>query len=389
MKTVKTLYARLNTEKDFKERFPGFDPDDGKIHVLFLSACSNESSYYRLILPSLELNRTDTHAAIVSNIHKWDFNKLFDDYDNPIDYRLVQWADYVVMPVLFTDVEYIIKSMRTINSDIEFVMDVDQNYHELPDYHPDYKKLHNGLKDTFLDNFFKVDILSAPNAPILNYYGRLAEEQTEELELYLERYGNLLSHFTFEDMQQIRRNAGERVKIGLVLDPSQAQDVKTIEQPLRTLLETHKEKIELVIYGWNERTVEQHAFLKDLPVTYEKPVPFFDYHARLSSLALDIGLLPFVNNAFNNSGKPLIRFLDFSACMVPVVAPKMQLFEKLIADGENGFIANSAEEWVEKVGLLIENAEMRRNIGAYAHKTVWEGYSYTPKAMQRLRSVFI
>lgn len=389
MKTVRNLYARLNTEKDFKQKYPLFAPDDGKIHVLFLSACSNESSYYRLILPALELNRTETHTAIVSDIHKWDFNKLFDDYDNPIDYRLVKWADYVVMPVLFTDVEYVIRTMREVNSDIEFVMDVDQLYHQLPEYHPDFKKLTPELKDTFLANLFKVDILSAPNSAILNYYGQLPDGATDELELYLERYGNLLSNFTFEDMPPLQRNPGEQVRIGLILDPSQARDLQVIEQPIRTLLETYQNKVDLIVIGWSERTVYQNPILNGLPVTYERPVPFFDYHSKLNSLALDIGLLPFVDNHFNAAGKSLQRYLDFSAHMVPVIATPIAPLNKLITEGESGLLAASNEEWVAKVGQLIENAETRRNIGTYTHKLVWEQYSYTPKAIQRLRSIFI
>jgi len=389
MKTVKTLYAHLNTAKDFGDKYPGLHFDDGKIHVLFLSACANETSYYRLILPALELNRTESHSAIVSDIHKWDFTKLFDDYDNPIDYRLVQWADYVVMPVLFTDVSYIIRNMREINSKIEFIMDVDQNYHELPDYHPDYKKLRQQLKDVFLENFFKVDILTAPNGSILNYYGHLAEQKTEELELYLERYGSLLSPFTFEEMPQIQRNTSERVRIGLILDASQAQDLKTIEQPLRTLLGSHGERVELVIYGWNERSIAHNSCLKGLPVIYEKPSFFFDYHTRLNNLTLDIGLLPFVNNAYNATGKALQRYIDFSSLMVPVIATKMAPFDKLISEGESGFVATTDEEWLNRIIQLVDDIQLRKDIGVYAHKQVWETYSYTPKAIQRLKSIFI
>ncbi|MBS1635403.1 MAG: glycosyltransferase [Bacteroidetes bacterium] len=389
MKTVKNLYNRLNTAKDFKEKYPEYDPEDKKIHVLFLSACINESSYYRLILPALELNRTGTHAAIVNDIHRWDFNKMFDDYDNPIDYRLVQWADYVVMPVLFSDASYIIRDLREINSDIEFVMDVDFNYHELPDYHPNYNKLGKDLKDTLLANFFIMDILSAPNTSILNYYGQLAQKQSEDIDLYLERYANLLSHYTFEEVKQTGSETSERIKIGLLLDPSQAGDLKSIEKPLTSLMEIYKGKVELVIYGWTGSIADENNLLKGIPVRFIKPINFFDYHARLRKLDFDIGLLPLVNNLFNTSGKALTRYLDFSTSMVPVIVPNMQPFQKLIKEGENGFIASSDEEWISKTTTLIENADLRREVGAYAHKFVWENFSYTPKAIQRLRSIFI
>lgn len=389
MKTLKELNWRLETSKQFTEKYPGFNVDDNKIHVLFLSACLNETGYYRMILPALELNRTDTHSAIVAAIHKWDFNKLFDDYDTPVDFRLVEWADYVVIPTMFSDADYIIKSMREINDDIEFVMDIDVNYHELPDYHPDYKKLKPELKEMLISNLSKVDILTAPNNQILNYYHDLVQSREEEFLLYFERFHNLLSLFTFEQTGAINRDRSAKIRIGIILDASQGNDLKTIEKPIATLLETHKDKIEIVIFGWTKKVADQYEVLKDLRITYEKPVPFQEFHNRLNSLAFDIGLLPFVKNDYNSSGKAFNRFLDFSACMVPVVVPNIGPYEKIIKDGENGFIAANDDEWLAKTGQLIDDAQKRQEIGNYAHKYVWEHFSYTPNVMQRLKSIFI
>lgn len=389
MKTVKELNIRLNTVKNFKEKYPEFDMDDNKIHVLFLSPYMNETGYYRMILPALELNRTDTHSAIIGHIHKWDFNKLFDDYDTPIDFRLVEWADYVVIPAMFTDASYIIKSMREINDDIEFVMDMEVNYHELPDYHPDFKKLKPELKDTLITNLSKVDLLCAPNTQILNYYNDLVQKHDEEFLIYFERYPNLLSNYTFEEIAQIKRNSTEKIRIGLILDASQGNDLRTIEKSLAALLEKHKNKIEIIVFGWSKKVAEQYEVLKDLKITYEKPVPFQDYHNRLNSLAFDIGLLPFINNSFNGSGKAFNRFLDFSANMTPIVAAAILPYTKIIKDGENGFIASNDEEWISKCEQLITNIQLRKDIGNYSHKIAWENFSYTPKAIQRLKSIFI
>lgn len=389
MKTLKELNWRLEMSKKFNEKYSHFNMEDNKIHVLFLSACMNETGYNRMILPALELNRTDTHAAIVAAIHKWDFNKMFDDYDNPIDFRLVQWADYVVIPTMFTDVDYIIKSMRDINDDIEFIMDIDINYHELPEYHPDYHKLKQDAKEMLISNLSKVDICTAPNTQILNFYHDLVQKREEEFLLYFERFPNLLSNFTYEERSQINRNKGSKVRVGIILDASQANDLKTIEKPLAALLEKHKDKIEIVLFGWSKKIADQHEILKDMRITYEKPVPFQEYHNRLNSLAFDIGLLPFVNNNFNVSGKTFNRFLDFSANMVPVVAPKMLPYEKIIKDGENGFIAAKEDEWISKTDQLINNAQIRIDMGNFAHNIAWEKFSYTPNVIQRLRSIFI
>lgn len=389
MKTLKELNWRLEMSKKFNEKYSHFNMEDDKIHVLFLSACMNETGYNRMILPALELNRTDTHAAIVAAIHKWDFNKMFDDYDNPIDFRLVQWADYVVIPTMFTDVDYIIKSMRDINDDIEFIMDIDINYHELPEYHPDYHKLKQDAKEMLISNLSKVDICTAPNNQILNFYHDVVQKREEEFLLYFERFPNLLSNFTYEERSQINRNKGSKVRIGIILDASQANDLKTIEKPLAALLEKHKDKIEIVLFGWSKKIADQHEVLKDVRITYEKPVPFQEYHNRLNSLAFDIGLLPFVNNGFNVSGKAFNRFLDFSANMVPVVAAKMLPYEKIIKDGENGFMAANEDEWISKADQLINSGQMRIDMGNFAHNIAWEKFSYTPNVIQRLRSIFI
>lgn len=389
MKTVKELYWRLETSKIINEKHPNFSMEDKKIHVLFLSPCMNETGYYRMILPALELNRTDTHSAILTKIQKWDFNKMFDDYDNPVDFRLVEWADYVVIPTMFTDADYIIKSMREINDDIEFVMDIDVNYHELPEYHPDSKKLTPEMKEMLIGNLSKVDILTAPNSYILNFYHDLVLKDSKEYLLYFERYHNLLSNFTFEQANPFIKNTTEKVRIGLILDPSQEHDLKTIEKPIASLLEKHKQEIEIIIFGWSGKTAEQYGVFKNLRISYEKPVPFPEYHSRLNSLAFDIGLIPLLANEYNVAGKGFNRFLDFSGFKIPSVVPSMLPFKNIINDGENGFIASQEEDWVNKADQLISNAELRREIGNNAFKTVWEKYSYTPKTIQRLKSVFI
>ena len=389
MKTLKELNWRLENVKPFNDKYPHFNMDDRKIHVLFLSPCLNETGYYRMILPALELNRTDTHSAIIAAIHKWDFNKLFDDYDNPLDFRLVKWADYVVIPTMFTDAEYIIKSMREINNDIEFVMDIDLNYHELPEYHPDFRELKPELKEMLINNLGKVDILTAPNAQILNFYNDLVQKHEEEFLLYFERYPNLLSHYTYEEIKQINRNQGDKVRIGIILDASQGNDLRTIEKPIINLLEKYTDKIEIVLFGWSKKISEQYELLKDLRITYEKPVPFQEYHNRLNSLAFDIGLLPFDDNNFNTSGKAFNRFLDFSSFMIPVIASDILPFKKIITGGEDGFIATTEEDWINKMDILITDIQLRRDIGNSAFKTAWERFSYNPKTLQRLQNIFV
>jgi glycosyltransferase involved in cell wall biosynthesis len=389
MKEVKELYARLNNTKHFREKYPDFNMEDNKIHVLFLSPCLNETGYYRMILPALELNRTDTHRAIVSHIHKWDFSKQFDDYDSPIEFRLVEWADYVVLPAMFTDVEYIIRNMREVNDDIEFVMDLDVNYHELPDYNPDFSKVHQSAKDMLLRNLSRVDILTAPNHLILNYYNSLIQKHGQDFLLYFESYPNLLSSFTVSEIKEIKRNPGPKVRVGIIAEATQVGDVRTIVKPLADILEKYKDQAELIIFGWSRKIGEQHDLFKGLAVTYEKPELFTFHNEILNLLRLDIGLIPLADNPYNRSGKSINRYLDFSACRVPVIASGTQPFRKVISEGENGFIATTEEEWVTKIEKLITDPALRMAVGEHAFSFVWENMSYNARSIQRLKSVFV
>jgi len=174
----------------------------------------------------------------------------------------------------------------------------------------------------------------------------------------------------------------------MILDASQVHDLKTIAQPITALLEKHKDKIEIIIFGWSKKIAEQHQVLNDLRISYEKPAPFQEYHYKLNNLAFDIGLLPFANNNFNTSGKALNRFLDFSAFMIPVIAPDILPFTRII-DGENGFRAATDEDWISKTDQLITDAQLRKAIGNHTFKTAWENFSYTQKALQRLQSIFV
>lgn len=217
----------------------------------------------------------------------------------------------------------------------------------------------------------------------------MVQKHEHEFLLYFERFPNLLSNFTFEEIPQIIRNTTGKIRIGIILDGSQGNDLKTIEKVIISLLDKYKQGIEFILFGWSKKIAEQYGVLKELRISYEKPVPFFDYHYKLNSLAFDIGLLPFVDNSYNASGKSYNRFLDFSVNMIPVVVPNMLPINKMIKDGENGFIASSEEEWINKTDQLISNVQLRKDIGNNAFKTVWESFSYTPKAIQRLRNIFV
>lgn len=388
MRTIKELYNRLREQKKFSRRYPQVDENDGKIHLLYVSPCFNARGYYRMIAPALELNRTTTHAAVVSGIHKWDFNKEFEDYDSPLDERLIRWAHYVIIPVTCKDVSYIIEALKEVNFELQFVMDLDSNLHLIPTHHPCYGKISDEHKEQLLLNVSRMDVVTAPNEGLLDYYDDLLEEHYPDSEVYLEYLPNLISEFGYQEIEPLERNHSGQVRIGLVMCGAAGHDVILLVVVLKEITRKHGEKIQVIIFGWNGEMPGGDKPLEDLPVTFIKPVGFPDYFKELNELALDIALLPLADIPFNTQGKSFSLYLEFSVFAIPVVAPDIPPYNKVIVDSETGFLAASPDMWIQATSCLILDENLRTGIGKNAMKSAWRNFSYTRGNIQLLKEIF-
>jgi glycosyltransferase involved in cell wall biosynthesis len=90
--------------------------------------------------------------------------------------------------------------------------------------------------------------------------------------------------------------------------------------------------------------------------------------------ALDIGIAPARDNEWNRF-KSFVKVLVYMAVGLPVVASRIGSNPELIRDGENGFLAGSTDEWVEKLRTLLDDAELRRTMGGAARVTIEREYS--------------
>jgi glycosyltransferase involved in cell wall biosynthesis len=89
----------------------------------------------------------------------------------------------------------------------------------------------------------------------------------------------------------------------------------------------------------------------------------------------DIGLYPLPDELWVQ-GKSGLKALQYMACGVATIASSFgDSIKNIINHGENGFLANTEEDWINYLSLLIENHELRKTIGENARKTVEEKYS--------------
>ena len=105
--------------------------------------------------------------------------------------------------------------------------------------------------------------------------------------------------------------------------------------------------------------------------------------------AVDIGIMPLPDDNWAR-GKCGAKALQFMAMGIPTVCSPVGVNTDIIQDNENGLIANSEDEWIEKLSLLIRSRELRARLGKAGRQTIEQRFSaavQAPRVYEVLESV--
>jgi len=95
---------------------------------------------------------------------------------------------------------------------------------------------------------------------------------------------------------------------------------------------------------------------------------------ELDSVDIQVEGEQFVAAGIVSHNSPL-KILEAGARAIPSVASRVAPYARLVREGENGYLAGSPSEWLEKLSILIDDEEKRRGIGANIKKQVLEEYN--------------
>ncbi|MBU4304907.1 MAG: glycosyltransferase family 4 protein [Candidatus Omnitrophica bacterium] len=90
---------------------------------------------------------------------------------------------------------------------------------------------------------------------------------------------------------------------------------------------------------------------------------------------IDIGVMPLIQDTKFNRAKSPTRLFEYMAAGKPVVASKIGEAGDIINDGESGFLATEKAEFVDRLGRLIRDSKLRKDMGRTARKVVLENYT--------------
>lgn len=99
--------------------------------------------------------------------------------------------------------------------------------------------------------------------------------------------------------------------------------------------------------------------------------------------ASHIGIAPMPDNPWTR-GKCALKVLQYMAAGLPVVASPTGVNLDVVSDGDNGFLATSAEQWIEHLEELIGDPALRKRLGTRGRESVSNDYSEAATADKML-----
>jgi len=140
--------------------------------------------------------------------------------------------------------------------------------------------------------------------------------------------------------------------------------LEAIESVLRELAREHNITLHIATgksYALEGVAVENEHWRLDREIDYLQ-------HA-------DIGLMP-LHDTPRARGKCAFKALQYMAVGTPVVLSPVGMNAEVVEDGVSGLLADSPEEWKEKLGRLITDPALRERMGRTARERVRARYSH-------------
>jgi glycosyltransferase involved in cell wall biosynthesis len=89
---------------------------------------------------------------------------------------------------------------------------------------------------------------------------------------------------------------------------------------------------------------------------------------------IQIGIMPLVLDAWSE-GKCGFKALQYMALGMAGIVSPVGVNTKIIQHGENGFIAETTQEWEDALRLLLENKQLRSELGNRALESIQQKWS--------------
>jgi glycosyltransferase involved in cell wall biosynthesis len=207
-----------------------------------------------------------------------------------------------------------------------------------------------------IDIFQNADRITVAYEGLYNFYKPLFKEKVYRF-----------NYTVIEDNYKLRTNWAQKEKftIGWMGSPYNFEFVKAIEGELQKVAAKHPFKLSIIC----RQRVEIN--IPGAEIEYHKYGE--DYYDLIQGF--DIGISPFTEKNFGNTGKIGMKHQEFLLCQIPQVCSPQGISEHAV-DGENCLIADAIEEWAPAIIKLMEEEALRKKLAIEGRKMCLEHYTF-------------
>lgn len=105
------------------------------------------------------------------------------------------------------------------------------------------------------------------------------------------------------------------------------------------------------------------------------PIEWSEEREIETILAFDVGIMPLKDDAWSR-GKCGFKLVQYMSCKKPVIASPVGINRELVREGENGFLARTAEEWYAAFETLYLDGQLRAAMAANNFEKIVVSYNH-------------
>ena len=334
--------------------------------VLMITAGVGDSAFYRAFNHAEELNLHGIKTSVVMQ-------------DNPFLGKYVdQCKVFIFQRTLVTPtIAKMIEKIKEQGKEIIFETDdlvFDAKYIQQTDL---YKNKMNAAERLQYKNGVGGEIVKDPytkfcTAPT-TYLGKKLKEYGKKVFIVRNKFSNHELELTQNILDNLPKEKDEPgvVRIGYFSGTSSHnKDFASIVDALMEVLKKYK-NVKLFLAGPLDVDNKLNKY-KDRIVVMPF-VPRDKYYENIWKV--DINIAPLVLGDPFCESKSEIKFTETGILKIPTVAIKNETFSGAIKDGVDGFLAKTKSDWVEKLGKLVEDPKLRKQMGEAARKKIIKDYT--------------
>lgn len=215
---------------------------------------------------------------------------------------------------------------------------------------------YEGNPDLIMDIFKQADRITVAFEGLYNFYQPIFGEKVVRF-----NYTIIDDAYIVKDNWQM----DEKPVIGWMGSPSNFEYVKSIESALKEVATEIPFKFVIicrqdVAVNIPGAEIEYHRYGDD----YEKLIASFD-----------IGIAPFTEKSFSNTGKIGMKHQEFLLCQVPQVCSPQGISEHA-EHRKHCLIADELDQWTTQIKELLSNVDLRTELATNGRKLCLEHYTF-------------